>query len=288
MSGIIYNRYNKGLDSTFIMNKEIRDYFNIKKCQLSSQSENGDSPKKQCEEPTIIDDVFKEGLTDPNCLAILLNCLRNLEIKVNSIFNDSEEWKESRIKGDKQLEEVQKSIKFISEQFESYENDRKEKDEVIQNLQNDKILMEKKIENLEKKVDRQEQYSRRNCILIHGIEEKNDENTDNVVVEMINDNLGVNITENDLDRSHRLGKKDSNRSKPRPIIVKLARYNTRSKIFYNKKKLKGKNISITESLTKVRMQALKEAQEEKGFKNVWSADGRIMFKDGTKAEVYYD
>ena len=36
----------------------------------------------------------------------------------------------------------------------------------------------KRIEELESKIDCQEQYSRRNCILIHGIAENKEENTD--------------------------------------------------------------------------------------------------------------
>ena len=52
----------------------------------------------------------------------------------------------------------------------------------------------------------------------------------------------------DLDRTHRIGK--VNNGKSRPIIVKFARYNVRKKVFHNKRKLKGKNMSITESLTK--------------------------------------
>ena len=70
------------------MNKEITDYFNVMKRQLSSLSENGSDPKKQCEEPTIVDDVFKKGLQNPDCLAILLMCLRRLETQSNSIFKE--------------------------------------------------------------------------------------------------------------------------------------------------------------------------------------------------------
>ena len=35
---------------------------------------------------------------------------------------------------------------------------------------------------------------------------------------------------------------------------------------------KGKKISITESLTKIRVKALKKAQQEFGFCNVWLSD----------------
>ena len=69
-------------------------------------------------------------------------------------------------------------------------------------------------------MDRQEQYSRRNCLLIHGIKEEKDENTDNVVIKFIQDDLQEEINIEDLDRMHRIGK--ANNGKSRPIIVKFA------------------------------------------------------------------
>ena len=68
-------------------------------------------------------------------------------------------------------------------------------------------------------MDRQEQYSRRNCLLIHGIKEEKDENTDNVVIKFIQDDLQEEINIEDLDRMHRIGK--TNNGKSRPIIVKF-------------------------------------------------------------------
>ena len=71
------------------MNKKIADYFNAEKRQLSSQSGKGGDPKKQYEKPTIVDDVFKEGLQNPDCLVTLLMFLRNLETQVNTVFKES-------------------------------------------------------------------------------------------------------------------------------------------------------------------------------------------------------
>ena len=51
-----------------------------------------------------------------------------------------------------------------------------------------------------------------------------------------------------------------------------------------KKKLKGKNISITESLTRYRMSVLNEATEKYGFKNVWTYEGRILYKDSNDGQ----
>ena len=58
--------------------------------------------------------------------------------------------------------------------------------------------------------------------------------------------------------------------------------------FSNKRKLKGKQISISESLTKLRLMKLKEARDQYTFANVWTQDGEIMFNDGSKAKVYFD
>ena len=78
--------------------------------------------------------------------------------------------------------------------------------------------------------------------------------------------------------------------KVRPVIVKFVRYNDRKKIYANKKLLKGTKVSITESLTAQHVEKLKEAKEKYDFKNVWSNDGRITYKDngGDKTKIYFD
>ena len=67
------------------------------------------------------------------------------------------------------------------------------------------------------------------------------------------------------------------------------RYNTRNRIYRNKKKLKGTGISVTESLTAKRINMLGKAKEEHTLNNVWSQDGKIMFfdKDTNKVKTYY-
>lgn len=45
------------------------------------------------------------------------------------------------------------------------------------------------MENLENQLNRQEQYSRRNCILIHGITETQCKNTDDIYLSTINEHL---------------------------------------------------------------------------------------------------
>ena len=71
-------------------------------------------------------------------------------------------------------------------------------------------------------VDRQEQYSRRNCFLIHGIVEETVQDTDEKIINTRQQSMGETIKSQDIDRSHRLGKpKSSKNAKSRPMIVKF-------------------------------------------------------------------
>ena len=61
--------------------------------------------------------------------------------------------------------------------------------------------------------------------MIYRTPELPNENTDNVVVKTITEHLEINITENDLDQSHQLGKRSTNQNKSRSITLKLGKYN---------------------------------------------------------------
>ena len=56
--------------------------------------------------------------------------------------------------------------------------------------------------------------------------------------------------------------------------------------------LKEKGVTIAENLTKDCMAKLNEARETYGFRNVWTSDGKIFFKDEknppSKPVVHYD
>ena len=69
------------------------------------------------------------------------------------------------------------------------------------------------MKELENKIDRQEQYSRQNCILIHGIAENKEENTDQQAIDFINENLDIKRDEIDIDRFHRIGRDDKLKKK---------------------------------------------------------------------------
>ena len=65
------------------------------------------------------------------------------------------------------------------------------------------------------------------------------------------------------------------------------RNNDRKKIFDSKKKLKGKKIAITESLTVTLIKKLNEARERYNFNNVWTSDGKTLYKDWSGNIIIY-
>ena len=64
-----------------------------------------------------------------------------------------------------------------------------------------------------------------------GIQENEGENTDEVVLRLVNKKMETELAASDIHRIHRIGKKKISSNKPRPIIVKLTRYNVRNKMF---------------------------------------------------------
>ena len=165
----------------------------------------------------------------------------------------------------KQLNEINSTVKGQIEEI-SYL-----KHEVVQNkleisqlkVENEKL---KQITNLSiYKIDELDQYNRRENLRIHGIQE-NDSNRDDgeEVVMKIAEELNIGITALDIQRAHRLGKRNSNSvAKPRPIIVRFISYKKRNEFMYAKSKLKNsliyKNAYLTEDLTSLRAKSAKQA-----------------------------
>ena len=90
-------------------------------------------------------------------------------------------------------------------------------------------------ETLEKESNDQKQCSRRNCILVHGVEERKDEITDDLVVNSIKDAMDIEPSVKDIDRNHQI--ENPSPRKKRHITVKFVRCNDHRKFFSNEKKL---------------------------------------------------
>ena len=120
----------------------------------------------------------------------------------------------------------------------------------IKQLKNFVKELQHQNQNLENRIEEQAQYSRRNCLIIHGLQVSQNESTDQLVLDTFQRCLGVTAKAGDLDRSHRLN------YPKKPIIVKFISHNLKQLIYNNKKKLKETQILITEALIKKRKECL--------------------------------
>ena len=138
-------------------------------------------------------------------------------------------------------------------------------------------------------LDDQQLYSRRTCLLLHGVNEEKKEDVEKKMMNVLENNLQAGLSINKISRTHRLGKiKDD--GKPRPIIIRFLSYRQRKKVFDLKKNLKGQKILITENLTTKQYTLLQKCIEEFRIKEVWSIDGRLNCntKNGRKVFTTVD
>ncbi|XP_072165322.1 uncharacterized protein [Diadema setosum] len=111
-----------------------------------------------------------------------------------------------------EMKEIRQELSMMTTQIELNEsrilslevcNDQKSKK--IDELERKLLEQREQIQSLENKAKESEQYSRRNCLRVFGIPEVRGENTDDIVLKLAKEKLGIEIDINDIDRSHRTG-----------------------------------------------------------------------------------
>ena len=141
--------------------------------------------------------------------------------------------------------------------------------------------LEEDMSDLRLELEQLKQYTRRNAIRIYNRtwppEDKN-ENTDQMVLRLINETLGITtITSKDISRSHRVGKPERG---PRPILVKFTGYRAKELVMKEKSKL-PQGASIYEDLSPYVASLAYEARQLKRtgrISDTWVYDGRIYIK----------
>ena len=189
---------------------DIRVFLNRsnKKRDLSSGSKEDDESKRQREEspnvscldsPMSPDNVFAESLKSNECVNILMNCLKNLEKEVKKLKDLVSSNNGNQMKEEKQLLDLKDAVDFISNKFDDFECNRLEKEKIIKDLKEEITYLRRKVDDITAKKDRQEQYSRMNSLIIHGISENKNENTDVLAMEVTDTKINIKITENDIE-----------------------------------------------------------------------------------------
>ena len=180
---------------------DITKFIERKRRELSSNNSTEEqvSLKKPQEENTDEDslssetDVFSQGLKSPECVKILFNCLQNLETEMKSIKEISLAGKDCQIKGTEQHNDTDTAINFINKKFEDFEKTLKEKEEEIKLLEKENDYLNKRLDKMDAVVDRQQQYSRHNCLLLHRIVEETVEDTDEKIINTLQESMDETI-----------------------------------------------------------------------------------------------
>ena len=95
--------------------------------------------------------------------------------------------------------DLNKTVNFICEKFNEFERDRAEKDRNIIELQKNVNDMSATVESLKDSLDREDQHSRRNWLLIHGLLESRNKNTDELVIDIIKEKLKEETKKSEID-----------------------------------------------------------------------------------------
>ena len=151
-----------------------------------------------------------------------------------------------------------------------------------QSLKAENGSLKQRVESLESAVEAGEQYSRRNCLRVSGIREADNENTDNLILDVVH-SIAVDLDIHEIDRSHRVGRARNNR--PRDIIVRFFTFRARQKLYKDRTKLRDSRyagVFVNEDLTKHTSSILYSARKlvkERRLLSAWSSNGTILIRD---------
>ena len=121
-----------------------------------------------------------------------------MERQTKDIYTLAYSKQDHQIAGEMQLINLTESINFLLDKLPK-------KDKIIEDLKSEVDSLSTKIEKLEKLQGQEEQYSRRNCLLVHVIAEEKEEITNEMIINTLNEKLDLDITLQDIKRTHRIG-----------------------------------------------------------------------------------
>lgn len=171
----------------------------------------------------------------------------------------------------------------------------------IETLVAENTELKKKIVSLENRVEDMEQYSRNNCVEIHGIPQEPTENVVHVVKE-VGKALDMNINDEMIDACHRLKKRPgAGNHQPPGIVVKFVRRIDKEEML-KKRRIKHNfstrhmnltmdlPVYINESLSPARRRLFvlaREVKRSKNFKYLWVRGGKVFLRREDGAPVIH-
>lgn len=179
--------------------------------------------------------------------------------------------------------QTKSDIKDIKEQLSDLGSKVDENSEDIRQLQMDQGELWEIIKQQRSRIEALERTKKKNNIIIKGIKEKDEESRSELierVIQLFNETLKIHFHSDHINFIKRLGAPKAN--KERPIILSLTSWIKKTEIMFNRNKLTGTNIFISDDLSKDEMVVRRELLlYQKKFKEVGKHSSLI----GTRLKV---
>ena len=172
---------------------------------------------------TIANDIFAESLKSREFFAAIENAVRQaVENQLSKVLD--------------RLDKCEAQLMDLEVELTKQSKENRELKEKVR-------AQSEAIHALQTNTNNLEQYSRRNCVMVFGVKEEQNEDTDGIICDIATKHLGIPLQRQDIDRSHRVQtrrlnkeevtkcrQKDGSRNSPptRPIIVKFMSYRVRA------------------------------------------------------------
>ena len=208
--------------------------------------------------------VIKNAILNPECFSMMSTLLtQSIESSIKTAIS------EATVGLHKKIETQEKEISDLKAESSQIKIENRRLNDNVFDLMVD-------IEELE-------QYGRRNSLRFHNVPITKEElnKTDDKIVDICKQHLKIDITPDDINRSHIIGKIHHEGSCQ--LICRFRNWKIKNQIFKQKKQLKSNanKIYITEDLTRYRQQLVSKiqiARKERRIDSFWTNDGRIFLK----------
>lgn len=222
----------------------------------------------------------------------VLNRIEEIERKMNVQGGKNDSIIMKLEQNGKTIDVIEKSLDHLSSQYDELLKKTENQSRTIEELSKktnrlEALVVERdeEIQSLKLAVDNAEQYSRRNNIEIHGVEQVANENLTHII-----ESIAVKLDlpppkDQSVEAVHRLHSKEG---KTAPILVRFSERNTRDMWIKKRVTLRSEGIYINENLTKLLKSlfwSTRTRAKEKQYKFVWVRNGKIFVRQKEGASV---
>ena len=180
-----------------------------------------------------------------------------------------------------QLEKMEGRLLDIEAKADRREKEMKKIEKSNEELKTRIRQQDNRLREAEKDRNEMQQYSRRWNIRLYKVKEKSGEKAEECLAKackIFTEDVGVPITPNDIEVAHRTGQQDQGGKWARPILVRFFDRKKRDTVLSNRRRLKGKHITIDEDLTQANYRLSKAAKDHNAAMASWSTNGKILAK----------